>query len=127
MRFKWAALASGWAALALVVIAPGADSAPNPGLKLKSVIDENTNPGTFETVRPKCPDGWDAIAGGFDVSSQYTPDALAKTGGRKFVVEAREDGARAARRGALVLGQVICAKGTGGLTIEGDDGGLPGP
>ena len=105
------------AAIALIVVAPMAQSSRSPGgLKVVSVTAlGGSNP---NTVTAKCPRGFVAIAGGFD-SQQVNVLRSEKRDKRHWTVRAEQI---PTKRGQLLHAQAVCAKGTGGFHVR--DAGL---
>jgi hypothetical protein len=114
-----AALAASVAAavIALIVVAPMAQSSRNPGLKVVSVTSGGT--GGPNTATAKCPRGFVAIAGGFD-AQQANVVHSGKRDKRRWTV--RAEPIVPTKRGQLLHAQAVCAKGTGGFHIK--DAGL---
>jgi hypothetical protein len=105
------------AAIALIVVAPMAQSSRNPGLKVVSVIANGG--GSPNTVTAKCPRGFVAIAGGFD-AQQVNVLRSEKRDQRRWTVKAEP--IVPTKRGQLLHAEAVCAKGTGGFRVR--DAGL---
>jgi hypothetical protein len=126
-RFKWAVLGAATMVAVLVVIAPGASSAPSPGLKITSVVHGKSPVfGQNTTVRARCPDGYSVVGGGFTTSPAFTVETAARSNSHKYVVFGRANAKTAGKRGVVFLAsQAICAKGIGGFDVRDDGSGFP--
>ena len=105
------------AAIALIVVAPMAQSSSSPG-GLKVVSVTALGGGSPNTVTAKCPRGFVAIAGGFD-AQQVNVLRSEKRDKRRWTVRAEPI---FTKRGQLLHAQAVCAKGTGGFHVK--DAGL---
>jgi hypothetical protein len=105
------------AAIALIVVAPMAQSSRSPGLKVVSVTAFGG--GSPNTATAKCPRGFVAIAGGFD-AQQVNVLRSQKRDQRRWTV--RAEPFVPTKRGQLLHAQAVCAKGTGGFRVR--DAGL---
>ena len=106
------------AAIALIMVAPMAQSSKSPG-GLKVVSVTALGGGSPNTVTAKCPRGFVAIAGGFD-AQQANVLRSEKRDKRRWTV--RVEPIVPTKRGQLLHAQVVCAKGTGGFHVR--DAGL---
>jgi len=126
--FKWAVLAAATVVALVAVVAPGAQSARNPGLKITTVVatgDPDPNQGV--TLFATCPKGYSVVGGGFSGSVAFTPTFGLRHDDRTYVVRdsptgvtPKADQKRAGKPGA----QAICAKGTGGFNLRDDGSGI---
>jgi hypothetical protein len=101
------------AAIALIVVAPMAQSSKSHGgLKVVSVTRSGLSGPNAATA--KCPRGFVAIAGGFE-GQQVDVRSSEKRDERHWTVTAV---APPGKRGELLTAQAICAKGTGGFRVS---------
>jgi hypothetical protein len=101
------------AAIALVVVAPMAQSSRSPGLKVMSVPAGGAA-SSPDTVTAKCPRGFVAVAGGFNAQEVNVLQSE-KRDARRWTVRAQPS---FTKRGQLLEAQAICAKGTGGFRVR---------
>jgi hypothetical protein len=100
------------AAIALIMVAPMAQSSKrHGGLKIVSVVNAGIS---SDVATAKCPQGFVAIAGGFE-GQGIDAQSSEKQGERRWTVTGV---ASSTKRGQLLRAQAICAKGTGGFRVN---------
>jgi hypothetical protein len=110
------------AAIALIVIAPMAQSSKSHGGLKVTTVDESTFSGRAVA---KCPRGYVVIGGGLGTGpSEVILNAVKRTP-RKWEVDTDFSGSINKRGGPTARAQAICAKGTGGFHVK-DKGELGG-